>query len=277
MTNNTNNTNNATSTNSAGNTGTSSGDPGSDWTFPDRANLPFVDDPGLSAVEFPDTGYGDRFWSPIWNAWRILPEYTLLDWRSTDPGPPSVAAGTDELKILSDYARFERGDALGEILAQKDEFISHFMGLLVATPATHPNTYRLMHLMNLIGAFTVMYVKGVHKRMRPSQLLPLLRPPIQVPGHASYPSGHSTQANLIALATILVLPANPATTTNLNGLAARIARNRELGGLHYPSDTAGGLALASNIHNLMEADRGSNAPLMPGYVAAVSDAVTEWS
>jgi membrane-associated phospholipid phosphatase len=145
-----------------------------------------------------------------------------------------------------------------------------------------------MHWANLTAAYTAMYWKGVHKRLRPSQRLPMLRPPIEVPGHASYPSGHSTQATLIALVTGVALgtkSANPAAqakaktlANSLNGLAARIARNRELGGLHYPSDTDGGLKLATAVFNFIESDRTKPAGrALLSYAATMEAAQGEWA
>lgn len=286
---NTNNTNNTNSTNSTGNAGRSI-DPGSEWTFADRVNLPLVDDPGMDGTPFPDSTYADRDWSPVWFAWRVLPEYVQLPWKNQSPGAPAPAG--NELAILANYARFDRADALDEIMSQKDEFVTEFMGLLAITPSSHPNTYRVMHLANLFAAFTVLYFKGVYRRIRPSQRLPLLRPPIQVPGHASYPSGHATQAHLVAFCTTTVLPAAmvanspPSLKTSLVGLADRIARNREIAGLHYPSDTAGGVALATNIFKMIEADRAKPPPtnppapgqqVMPSYGSAIVAAQEEWS
>jgi hypothetical protein len=70
-------------------------------------------------------------------------------------------------------------------------------------------------------------------------------PPIEVPGHASYPSGHSTQAHLVALLLAEVLPGQLLDRNGpLQELADRIARNREVLGLHYPSDSRAGEKLA---------------------------------
>ena len=149
----------------------------------------------------------------------------------------------------------------------------------------------------------MLYYKGTQKRPRPSQLLPALLPPVPVPGHASWPSGHATQAWLMALCAEYVLagPAPPgfAGTTesgpggsnyastganagtldlgtfsaNLRTLARRIARNREIAGLHYPTDSDAGRQLAAAIF-----------PILTGMVAnpntffgkAVSLAQAEW-
>jgi hypothetical protein len=91
-----------------------------------------------------------------------------------------------------------------------------------------------------------MYYKGTFNRPRPSQLCPALAPPIAVPGHASFPSGHATQSMLMALCLIDVLPVVPTPNTagnvweeDLKVLAHRIARNREIAGLHYRIRTPG--------------------------------------
>jgi len=68
-----------------------------------------------------------------------------------------------------------------------------------------------------------------------------------VPGHASFPSGHSTQAHLIALCINDIfdtLPQQGAVLEDAWTLADRIARNREIAGGHYESDTNAGKAIA---------------------------------
>jgi membrane-associated phospholipid phosphatase len=141
----------------------------------------------------------------------------------------------------------------------------------------------LLHIGNLVGTFAVMYYKDRVGRSRPSQVLPALLPSIAVPGHASYPSGHSTQAHLIAACVALALPGptagvpNPTTvalagTPNnpgaLSVLAHRIARNREIAGLHFPSDSGAGVELAAYCFNLLQGPQ--------SFKDVVSAAQKEW-
>ena len=90
-----------------------------------------------------------------------------------------------------------------------------------------------LHIGSLIGAYGSMHFKGLYQRRRPSQLAPGLMPPIPVPGHPAYPSGHSTQAHLMALCVKQALPASVQTALGIviDELADRIARNREIAGL----------------------------------------------
>ena len=94
-----------------------------------------------------------------------------------------------------------------------------------------------------------MYWKRIFARPRPSRLDPALVPPIEVPGHGSYPSGHACEAMLVALILEQVLPEQiipaDAETGPLRLMARRIARNREVLGLHYPSDTRCGFRIAA--------------------------------
>ena len=73
------------------------------------------------------------------------------------------------------------------------------MSVLCATPGSHLATLAMMEAASLIADLTVQHFKMIEDRHRPSQVCAALRPPIEVPGHASCPSGHATQSYLIAL------------------------------------------------------------------------------
>jgi hypothetical protein len=154
------------------------------------------------------------------------------------------------------------------------------MNLMTSTPGAYPATSRVLHAANVVALFVAMYFKAHYKRPRASQLCPALLPPIAVPGHASYPSGHSTQAHLMALCMGEVFDGLPAAQKpqmqpmrdDLKVLADRIARNREIAGLHYPSDTAAGVVLANQVLALL-----SGMPATSPYRTAVANAVAEWT
>jgi hypothetical protein len=184
------------------------------------------------------------FTQNYWPTWIPSPPPTtgLINWGTLNP----TNVG-NEIRNLTTAAANERSDALDEILSQSDEFISYFLNLLTASPGAYPQTTKVLTIASCVGTLVAMYFKGLYKRPRPSELCPALLPPIAVPGHASFPSGHSTQAHLMALCINDIFNTLPQQNTILEEtwtLADRIARNREIAGLHYASDTNAGKAIA---------------------------------
>jgi membrane-associated phospholipid phosphatase len=258
------------------------------WFFADRVDLPFVTELAggtpiaqerIAAPVFPE-----RNWGADWFAWRVLIDFTQTAWAGIALGDwttmPDFTSVDDEIDNLVQAAQDERADALGEILSQADEFASYFMNLMTSTPGAYPATNRVLHAANVVALFVAMYFKAHYKRPRPTHLCPALLPPIAVPGHAAYPSGHSTQAHLMALCMGEIFDGLPAAQKpqmqpmrdDLKVLADRIARNREIAGLHYPSDTAAGVVLANQVLALL-----SGMPATSPYRTAVANAVAEWT
>lgn len=95
-------------------------------------------------------------------------------------------------------------------------------------------------------------LKRTYNRRRPNAVLREVSPAIPVPQHAAYPSGHATQAVVIArLLSRLV----PAASGDLMELAFRVGRNREIAGVHYPSDTTAGFSLGWQLSAIFLAGR----------------------
>jgi hypothetical protein len=244
------------------------------------------------ARRLPDAGFG-RSWAAQWWGFVVLADFTATQawqdclkdvpegplviphWHDLLPQDPNNPAATIaervdlEIALLIRAAEDERPDALGEILSQSANLFPDFMGVLNITASSHPATIRLMDIANLIGLMAVMRYKGEYNRIRPSQACPALRPAVAMPGHASYPSGHATQASLIARCLGLVVGAAQAPA--VTAMAARMARNREIAGLHYRSDTLGGEALAEKLFNVLTA-----APVLKRVQAAIDAAQAEW-
>jgi len=279
------------------------------FVMPDRVDLPFVTIPDprstttpparISALRIdPDGEFAERSWGPDWAAWHVLVDFAgTTDWRADTevkdwedwPTPPAISGNTDvdgEIDDLVKAAINERADALGEILAQDTEFLTDFLALLAITPRSHPWTYRVMHIAYLIGLFVAMHYKEEQKRRRPSQVCPALRPPVPVPGHASYPSGHATQAHLIALCLSECIKQGMSDQTAagdlgaaLTALAERIARNREIGGLHYKSDSEAGKKLAADTFAFLNGAKmpKHGTPAQSRFAYAIGKAKLEWA
>jgi membrane-associated phospholipid phosphatase len=283
----------------AGNAGNATSASGG-WFFADRIDLPFVTE--LDSTNAPIKNqriligqFPPRNWAADWHAWVALTQFvTNLGtvppnqpaWQTINlplpwPGFPgnlnSVQAQQvigQELDDLVTAAQDERADALSEILSQADEFISYFMNLMTTRPTAYPATLRVLNIASLVALFVSMHYKGLYRRPRPSELCPALLPPIVVPGHASFPSGHATQARLMArcMGDVLNgLPQRAAMVDDLKTLARRIRRNREIAGVHYESDSIAGKTLADHILPLLR-----GLPANSWYRAAVNAAHAEW-
>jgi undecaprenyl-diphosphatase len=87
-------------------------------------------------------------------------------------------------------------------------------------------------------------IKALVDRTRPPFAVPGLHALGQVPGDASFPSGHASTA----FAAAIVLGASlPRLRPALLGLAALVAVSRVWLGVHYPSDVLAGAALGAGI------------------------------
>ena len=224
-------------------------------------------------------------WSPSWAASLLLQDFAALPWPAGIACPAPDLPGTlgGEIQDLVRAAEDERADALGEIIGQNGEFVTDFMAALGITSGSYPATCRLLYAAEMIGGLVAMHFKAVHKRPRPSHLCPALLPPIPVPGHASYPSGHATQAHLMALFAAEAMPAASKADVAfvLAALARRIGRNREIAGLHFASDTKAGEVLAANIQDCFKL-HSVGGGVMPvdlprTYGDAVLAAQAEWA
>jgi hypothetical protein len=183
----------------------------------------------------------------------------------------------EDITTLRTMAIEERADALAEFVSEADEFISKFLHLMSATAVTHPATARMLIVADALTALITMHYKFYFNRPRPTQIVPGFMSPIQHGGHASFPSGHSTQSHAFAALLTEVVPSSLGDRTTiaeaLDVLAHRIARNREIAGLHYPSDTKAGVTLAQAITTKILLDQ----TYLPKFKALVDAAKKEWA
>ena len=104
-----------------------------------------------------------------------------------------------------------------------------------------------MEALSFATAMVVLPWKMYFARPRPSQLETKLDPPISVPAHYSYPSGHSTQAFVIALALSDLFDKQSSIGIRAKKEAYEVAVNREWAGVHYESDSIAGRMMAEKI------------------------------
>jgi acid phosphatase (class A) len=90
----------------------------------------------------------------------------------------------------------------------------------------------------------VSHAKGVYKRARPYALDPRIHPALGRPRDDSYPSGHAAAGYFFAIVLADMVPEKAA---ELYERGEAFARNRVIGGVHYPSDVETGKMSAALI------------------------------
>jgi hypothetical protein len=169
--------------------------------------------------------------------------------------PPPYGVFQAQLDTLLSRAA-ERERRASEILLQvkpADAFWASIVGL---RSDNHRWTAEFLNCALDFTMFVLFRFKQAFIRPRPFEYTAQIQPILQTPGHDSWPSGHATEAHLIArvLSTLATLSArtHPADVEiELWKLAHRIARNREVAGLHFPTDTTAGKVLGDTLAVLL--------------------------
>ena len=123
-------------------------------------------------------------------------------------------------------------------------------------------TLQLLDLVFSLSVLVEMRFKQIFASIRPVAFSPQIQPMIETPGHGSWPSGHATEAFAVATLLEALLNTVPGTGSPPNGtlareqlqrLAARIATNRVVAGVHYPVDSAVGRLLGTALAEFLVA------------------------
>jgi hypothetical protein len=195
-----------------------------------------------------------------------------------------------EIHQMFDLMEDDRDRFMGEINSQADGLAAYIMSFCNLDGERRPWTIELIRCGLAIGNIVYMNYKQQFRRVRPSTIAPGLVPPFGPPHHPSFPSGHSFLGHFIGLLLLEIPPiasrfgeptlvpqagnAPPLRerplrkpvlsevmstgytfTGPLMWLAARLAKNRERAGVHYPSDSLASRWLAGAIWALLTVPR----------------------
>lgn len=230
----------------------------------DRKEFPWTSSPLILGTQFPR-----RAWDPNLYAQAVLAEFAASGWMNKvhlEPPPKDEAAVVAEVKTLRELGFKWRARRMNEIIAQAVDLSVYWSAMLMATPSSRPATWDLIACSIAIGQMVGMHFKLKFQRPRPAQLCPALMPPILTPPHPSYPNNHALQSHLIAN---VISIAAPALASVADTLAYRIGVNREIAGVHFPSDRAAGKSLAAQLTPLVR-----EGPLFSDILQAASE---EWT
>jgi hypothetical protein len=173
-----------------------------------------------------------------------FPFERLLDMRP--PGPDETRS---EIELIRDMQRSLVRDRIRqeEILRQADTTdLSDIYRPLGMDGGGYPETEDLIDLVLETAERVGYFYKHIFNRRRPNEVDVRLRPFIDVPPHAAFPSNHAFQMFSVAEVFSRILPEHPG-SPELFYVAQRVAENREFAGLHYKSDTDAGRRLAQRF------------------------------
>lgn len=179
-------------------------------------------------------------------------QWAIAELALSEPPADNSLETKDELRGLQAWVEFRTPEQISEI---KSEMIVTGFNLgpwkLSALTRAKPQTGILLDYANETMKPVVYHFKQKFNRTRPNVVDPTLTTVIDVPGHPAYPSGHASQAYLFAHILTYLDPIN---ADSYFDDAARIARNREIAGLHYPSDSEAGRVLAGQFFLMLLSD-----------------------
>ena len=197
-------------------------------------------------------------WNPELLSFAARPVKSVPDWqvRISIPLPPANSSleTKEELAKLVSYKGLRTPDKIRQIENELSIETIEIGGRPMSDyfdSAKYPHTALLFKDPYEDIVTIVLVLKQKYDRVRPHILEPEIMPVIEVPGHPAYPSGHSTQAHFMAYLLSEILPEKEA---ELTMEADQIAKNREIAGVHYESDTEAGKLLAQQFVDLLLTD-----------------------
>ena len=181
-----------------------------------------------------------RFLPSSWNRDLSVPA-------APDNHSPRTQAELAYLKTLVNQRNANKANIQKEVLVTNFRFGANTWQTLTTSPK-FKETGKLLNAAYNDLAIVVFFFKKKSDRVRPTFLDPELKPAIEIPTHPAYPSGHALSTFTIAY---LLQELDPKNADRYLKDAQGIAHNREIAGLHYPSDTAAGQTLARQLTDLL--------------------------
>lgn len=163
--------------------------------------------------------------------------------------PPPIDNKT-EAKLVLELKKLRTTQTLKKIFQQDQNFLKIFLKIARKNGCILRSDVEIK-LMQAIADVTdvVLYFKNLFGRPRPNEVIPAINPVLPVPIFSAYPGGHATQAKVAA--DLLVGWGARANAVYLYQYAKEVARNREIAGLHYPSDSFAGNDLGSQLSKII--------------------------
>lgn len=207
--------------------------------------------PALADAKFPIENWDPLVLAALERGPGLLPADTDF---GVAPPPANISPETEaDLDAMRRYEKHLRTPEQLALIHAENEMTRMYepyekTGLFVS--ASNKKTVDLIDMAQIDLSYFVIKAKQDLMRIRPNGLAPDLNLVFDNPGHPAYPSGHATQGYMTAL---ILSALDPAHEAQYKALGHDIGLRREIAGVHYPSDSVAGRALAQGVFDkLME-------------------------
>lgn len=221
------------------------------------------------------------YWSPKFQGTLNRdPKYLPRDYAFDIPNPPKNSSWEtkSELKYLKSLEA-QRDEKTKELILFEADPTVTTIQMMERSGIIDPAILQQAPVMKMLTEayfsecwFFEIREKKRFERPRPSHLDPSLNLFIDNPSHPAYPSGHSTEAHMIAY---LLAPLFPEKMDALIAYADGIAKRREIAGVHYPSDSAAGAELGRQLAQALMKDENYQKVYTEAWIAVQNYRVLE--
>lgn len=226
------------------------------------------ENPKIDQLGFTQT---QRWGADFENFLRERPKIISGDWKKTIviPAPPAnssprTKAEVTYLESLVSKRSGKLSEIKAEILVTNFRF-GNYNYTQLTTEKKFSETSKLILAAYHDLAVVTFDLKKKFNRVRPSIMKKELGHAIEIPAHPAYPSGHAIGAYTMAY---LLQELDPSSAKDYLKDAKRISENREIAGLHYPSDSEAGRLVARQLVDQFLAN--------PNFKRQFLNAKSEW-
>jgi len=175
---------------------------------------------------------------------NIFKDFNLTPFKENPPSSENSQETKREIQYLKQI------DLKKKFVQEKDNISQNFIDFL---EEKNINETKLINKLVNDVRYIILQLKNLYKRPRPFRVDPKLADPIlkSMEGFA-YPSGHSTQSNLIYL---VLSYKYPKLKTELKKIKDDIVYSRQMAKAHYPSDIKFGEKLAKSLFDYLKKEK----------------------
>lgn len=172
---------------------------------------------------------------------NLFKNFNISEFKNTPPPTDNSVETKNEIEFLKKINLKKR------FVQQKDDIDGNFIEFL---KSKNINEKELISKLTKNLVFVILDLKNFYKRPRPFRLDPKLTDPMlkSMEGFA-YPSGHSTQSNLLYLT---LSHKYPQFKKELKKIKDDIVYSRQMAKAHYPSDIKFGEKLAKSLFDYLK-------------------------